>query len=449
MNPRSVPALILLLSGTALAAEGPLYSLSVQQQDVKVVLRELARRAGISITFLPWTPSQLITLDFKSLPLDKALSQILLASDLDYRLVDGIYNVGLAVDLNVRFPREDEKVLDATYRCRRVAASTLADTLSKILPDLKITAGPTFLTPSMDGSGGSGAGDNQLKVLGATDGSLKTHDVVFSGHASMVRRALALAQKFDRPRAQVRLSVKILRVSNDNERSLGIQWMPSLNFNANEVSDGTNGPASAPSVDGIRLGRFTHAPLAVQATLNALETAGKVRVLSKPTLTLLDGERSFVLSGSRMLYPKFTGKDQNGQSLYDVGELKIGVYLQVSVQVGLDNDMVLTLYPQVSQRGEVLSTPNGGQYPEIKTEEIQTTVRAVNGEVLVLGGLLQESKEHTSTGLPFLSRIPILGRLFGSVNNSNNRSELMIVLTPELVEETLPDTKVDLRMEGA
>jgi len=443
-----IPAAV-LLAAPALLAQGPVYSLAVQDQDVKVVLKELARRSGITLAFLPGTPSQLITLDFKAQPLEKALGQVLLAADLDYRLVDGVYNVGLVVDLNVRFPREGEKELDATYRCRRVAASTLADTLSKILPDLRITAGPTFLTPSMDGSGGSGAGDDQLKVLSATDGTFKTHDVVLSGPARMVRRALALAQKFDRPRAQVRLTVKILRVSNEDTRDLGIAWMPSLTFNANEIANGANGPAGAASVDGIRLGRFTHAPLAVQATLNALETAGKVRVLSKPTLTLLDGERSFVLSGSRVLYPKFTGKDQNGQSIYDVGELKIGVYLQVGVQVGLDNDMVLTLYPQVSQKGEVLSTPNGGQYPEIKTEEVQTTVRAVSGEVLVLGGLLQESKERTSTGLPFLSRIPLLGRLFGSVENSHTRSELMIVLTPELVEETLPETRVDLTVEGA
>ncbi len=417
------------------------YSLRISYQDAKEVLWRFGREAGVQMSFLPWTPSQLISLDFKNQAFEKALRQILLACDLDYRVIDGVYQIGLSVDLNLRFPQEGETTLDAAYRCRRVSASSMADAISKVLPDVKVTFGPTYLTPAMDGSGGTGAGDEQLKVLGATDASMKTHDVVFSGPAAMVRRALTLAQKFDRPRDQVRIAVKILRMGEEDARQLGIKWMDSLAYTSNEVGSA----ADNNQVPGIKLGKFTHAPLAVSATLSALESKGKAKVLSNPTITLLDGERSFVLSGSRFLYPKFTGKDSTGQAMYDVGEAKLGVYLQVGVQVGLDRDMVLTLYPQVTQKGALLPA-NGGLYPEILTEEIQTTVRAVSGDVLVLGGLIQESTSKDISGMPWLSRIPLLGRLFGTHSSSRNRTELMIILTPELVWETRPTTEINLEV---
>lgn len=428
------------------ASPGMLYGMSVTQQDVKAVLLEFARKTDRPMS-IPDLPTQLISLTFQDLPFEKALAQILDAGRLEHRLVDGVYVIGLPIDLKLRFPSPGDTVLDATYRCRRISADSLANSIRNVLPELKITTGALFLSPTLEGTGNSGSGD-QVRALRATDIAFRTHDVLFSGAPDLVRRALAIAQKFDRPRKEVRINIRVVSVDREAEHDLGVNWMNSLAFNVKERVPANS--ADNQSIPGLRLGTFDHTPLALTATLNALERKGLSRTLSNPTVTLLDGERSFILNGERYLYPRFTGKDQNGQSIYDVGVEKIGVYLQVGVQVGLDNDMVLSLYPQVSS----LATPhtvNGAEYPAITTAEEQTTVRATSGETLVLGGMMQDTEQRSKAGLPFLSRIPFLGRLFSSNSTQSNKSELMIILTPELVEETLPkpNIRIDAQKPGA
>jgi len=422
------------------AAGEPLFSLEATRQDLEVTLRDFARTVKVPLSILE-LPTQTVSIHFKDLPFEKALRQILAAGRLDFRKVDEGYVVGLPLDLKLRFPQPDEKTLDATYRCRRVGADSLANAVRQVLPDIKVTTGPTFLSPTLEGA--SGGGGEQLKTIGASDVSFRTHDVLFSGPAESVRRALNIAQKFDRPRKQVRITIKVVEIDSNSASALGVQWMPSLNLNfAEQLTPGSGTvPSAGALVDGIRLGKFGHSPLVVNATLNAMESKGHAKTLSKPTLLLLDGERSFILSGQRYLYPKYTGKDQQGQSIYDVAEAKIGVYLQVGVQIGLDGDMVLSLYPQITSLGQSRII-NGAEYPSISTSEEQTTVRAASGEMLVLGGMFQDGKTFNRSGMPFLSSIPLLGRLFSSDSGNRFKSELMLILTPELVEDTLPKDEV-------
>ena len=243
----------------------------------------------------------------------------------------------------------------------------------------------------------------------------------------------------------MRINTKIITVTSSDARNLGIAWQNAFTFTAQETpSSGTDtSSSSTPTVPGIRLGKFTHTPMQVQATLNALETKGRSKVLSNPTLQLLDGEHSYILSGSKYFYPVYKGKDQAGISIYDTAEISVGIYLQVGVQIGKDDDMVLTIYPAVSSLSGFTAI-NGANYPSIVTSEEQTTVKAYTGDVIVLGGIVADTKNLIDTDIPFLSRIPWLGKLFSSKNNTDGKSELMIILTPELVEEGGPRTPVQV-----
>lgn len=433
---------------------GPRYSLDATRQDVAAVLGGLARKSGVPMSILEM-PVQLVTVSFRNLSFEKALAQILAAGGLDYRKVDEGYVVGQSMDLRLKYPQPGEAELDATYRCRRVAATTVAQALNAILPGVKAVPGPLFLSPELKESSygdSQGSQGSQIRALVATDPAQRTHDVVISGPADMVRRALTLAQKFDRPRKMVRLSVKVITINENAKKDLGVDWMNSINASAaeranvdaygNPIKDSSS-TSSGGLVDGIRMGKFAHSPLVISATINALEQKGLARTLSNPTLLILDGERSFILDGQKFSYPDFKTKDNNGQALFAVAEMKIGVYLQVGVQVGLDNDMVLSLYPQVTAlAGTTLI--NGAQVPNVFTSEVQTTVKATSGEVLVLGGLTKETSSATRNGIPFLARIPLLGYLFSSTVKDSTKSELMIILTPELVDEAPPRDAVHL-----
>ena len=426
------------------AANAPRYSLEAYHQDAMAVIMEYARQANQSVTMLDTFVTR-ISVRFKNLPFEKGLRKIMLASDLDFVKDEDGYTVGLPCDLKVRVPSPEDRVVDGTYRCRRISADTLVKTIVNIMGnvEMKAATGPQFLTPAVE-SASTGSGDLSIKALAPTDPNYHTHDVVFSGPPALVARALSLARKFDQPRKQVRVNVRIVEITANFERNLGVDWMSSLNLTATETANANVPPGAPPMADGIKVGRFNHLPLTLTATLNAAETKGDAKTLANPTLMVLDGEKSFILSGTKYVYPQVQTLSAAGAPVYTIATEKVGVYLQVGVQVGLDDDMVLSIFPQVSaiQRFENI---NGGNYPVISTNEEQATVRAIKGDVIVLGGLKLDQRTYNSTALPFLGQIPMLGKLFSSTDKFSNTDDLMIFLTPELVEDVPPP--LDLKLE--
>jgi len=421
----------------------PRYSLEASHQDAVALIMEFARQANKAVTMIDTFVTR-ISVRFKDLTFEQGLRRLMMASDLDYVKDGDSYTVGLQCDLKLRYPGPRDKIVDGTYRCRRISAATLVKTIQAIMGDvdIKATPGPEFLTPAVEAAN-TGTADLSIKALAPTDPNYHTHDVVFSGAPSFVARALSLARKFDQPRKQVRVNVRIVEITSEFERKIGVNWQSALGFQAVEQpSDDSS--SSNPSVNGIKLGRFNHSPLTLTATLNALETQGDAKTLSNPTLLVLDGEKSFILSGTKYVYPQIKERDNSGSPVYSIETEKVGVYLQVGVQVGLDDDMVLSIYPQVTAV-QTFQPINGGNYPIITTHEEQATVRAIRGDVIVLGGLKIDRSTFNNPSVPYLSKIPILGRLFSAPDKVHDTDELMIFLTPDIVEDVPPP--LDLKLE--
>jgi type II secretory pathway component GspD/PulD (secretin) len=415
----------------------PLYTLDARQQDAESLIMAFAQKANISVTLVSRYSTR-ISVRFKDLPFERAFRRLLMAADLTCLKDEDGYFVGLPTDLKVAFPDPKDTVIDATYRCRRTDAETLVQTIKDIMGDAEIRAakGPAFLTPEVDANGNGTSSDSSLRPLRMSEKPFRTHDVVFTGPPDKVMRALSLARKFDRPRKQVRVNVKIVQVSTSYTRNLGVDWMDAANFAAVEAPSGS----SSTVTDGVTLGRFNHTSMTLSATLNAMENTGNGKVLSNPTLLVLDGEKGFILSGTKYVYPKLVMNSSTGQPVYEASEQKLGVYLQVSVQVGLDDDMVMSIYPQVSSLKQ-LQNINGSNYPVIATQEEQATVRAVKGDVIVLGGLTLDNDTNTDSAVPLLGKIPILGKLFSSHQKTHETEELMFFLTPEIIDEDIPPLK--------
>ncbi|MDR3671368.1 MAG: hypothetical protein P4L36_11000 [Holophaga sp.] len=436
----------------------PLYSLEVYHQDAEDVIWAFAKRAKIQVTLLDRSPV-LISVYFANLPMEEALKEILRAADLDFVKTGRGYVVGLAVDLKLRFPDPEDKVIDATYRCRRIGADTLVKAIEKVFgetSEFRASIGPEFLTPIVEDASTVGGEDSkEAKVLKIASPEYRTHDVVFSGPPDMVRRALSLAHKFDRPRKQVRVNIRVVQMTTNASRDLGVAWMQSLNLTANEMptaslsgEEGSTTTSSTPQGAGLTIGKFTHSVISLNATLNAMEQAGESKTLANPTLLVLDGEKSFILSGTKYVLPEISIKDTTGQASYTTKTVNLGLYLQVGVQVGLDDDMVLTIYPQVSTLAS-FTTINTIQYPVITTVEEQATVRAVKGDVIVLGGLKKEVSNDSKSGVPFLEKLPLIGKLFSNDYKQKSTEELMFVLTPEIVEDKEVPLDMKLSMDPA
>jgi len=438
-------------SETPEASEVPpeTYTLDVHRQDAETVLWEFAKRAKKNLTILDRPPT-LITVTFVNLPFDRALKEIVRAADLEYVKYDGGYTVGLPIDLKLRFlsPEDTDTDVEATYRCRRIDASSLAETIKLLFPEgdgFLVATGPQFLTPEVESTGGVNEKIGGIRALKATEKVNRTHDVVFTGKQDKVLRALALARKLDRPRRQVRVNIRVVQMTSNASRNLGVAWMSSLTMTANEQSNlapssadssSSSSSSSAPAQGaGLSLGRFTHSLVSLNATLNAMEQAGESRTVANPTLLVLDGEKSFILSGTEYILPKIDSRDSYGQPVYSTDTTRLGLYMQVGVQVGLDDDMVLNIYPQVTSLSG-FTTVNTIPYPIINTIEEQATVRAVKGDVIVLGGIKRDTTTDNKSGIPFLGSLPFVGKLFSSDSRTKNSEELMFFLTPEIVEDT-------------
>jgi len=141
--------------------------------------------------------------------------------------------------------------------------------------------------------------------------------------------------------------------------------------------------------------------------------------------------RGFILIGERRLFPKLTGYSSAQTPIYDQSEVRVGIYLQLAVDMTDGDDMILTLYPQVSAVTGALKVGDS-IYPQVSTREQQTTVRARSGQTIVIGGLLKEAEVDSLRGVPGLSKIPLLGELFKFRSKTKVKSELVIMITPEI-----------------
>ncbi len=413
------------------SSTGKTYRIQVKRKDATTLIRALGTLAGVKVKVVSYFPGS-VTMDLQHVTFEQGLDAICQSVGIAFKkLEDGSYAVGPESDLIVDAAGpNDTTVVDITYRCRHLNADSVANVISKAFPDLKTITGPLFLSPTIE-AGNSISADSS-KALSATDQSFKTHDILISGPANLVKRALVLAKKFDRPRRQVRINARLTEISGSLESLLGIAWTFS-NVALQEIPDPTiTNPTN--SVQGLKFGTFAHSAASVGAAVRAQETKGKAKTLASPTISLVDGERSFILIGERRLFPKQTGTNSQGLPIFDVAEVRTGVYLQVAVQLGLDNDMTLTVYPQVSSVTSTVAI-NNSLYPIIATREAQTTVRLRSGEMLAIGGLVSEQDTNTVTRIPFLGYIPLIGELFTQRNKTKNNNELLLLITPELIPQ--------------
>lgn len=258
---------------------------------------------------------------------------------------------------------------------------------------------------------------------------------------------------------QVMLRVKIAEVQRNTSKALGLgtnaffnQGTESLNF----FSGVLNPEAFASAVGNFRLGEFD-----IRVVFDTLEQQGVLSTLAEPTLVAISGETANFLAGGEFPIPFNSTTDDDGRSRITVEFKEFGVKLAYTPTV-IGDTINLVIEPEVS----VLDPANGVQFsgiviPGLVTRRASTTVELKNGQSFAIAGLLQENFEDSVSQIPGFGKIPILGALARSTNYQKRESELVIVVTPYIVEPhegsdipTPPDyfkkpSEVDLFFNGA
>jgi type II secretory pathway component GspD/PulD (secretin) len=219
----------------------------------------------------------------------------------------------------------------------------------------------------------------------------------------------------------------VTEVNRDDLTRLGIDWF-SLGAGV-PVTIGEPVPvdAAAGNARPLPIGKIMRTPLQWGVTLHGLEEKGRARILSNPSVSVLDGRQTALHTGDTILYSRITSF-QNGYPIYTTEELQVGINLTVNPRVSPDGVITLTLSPSVSA---VTGYVNG--LPTVTERTVVTTVQVKNGETAVIAGLVSDEQRSQVTKVPFLGSIPVLGELFKFRSKSPSHTEVLIFVTPTLV----------------
>lgn len=244
----------------------------------------------------------------------------------------------------------------------------------------------------------------------------------------LIRTAL---RELDVPPLQVLIEATIAEVTLNEELRFGLQWFFNSRNSEFTLSNFESGAVS-PVFPGFSYVLDNNSD--VRVVLDALDDITNIRVISSPQLMVLNNHTAFLQVGDQV--PVLT---RSAQSTIDpdapiVSEIEFkdtGVILQVTPRVNAGGLVIIDIEQEVSS--VVLTTTSGINSPTIQRRRISSTISVQSGETIALGGLIQESIQTSDTGIPYLSRIPILGNLFKSSRDTEVRTELLILIKPRVV----------------
>ncbi len=272
------------------------------------------------------------------------------------------------------------------------------------------------------------------KILTEGRGSLsvdkKNNQLIITDTAAKVAQASDIVRRIDKVTSQVIIEAKVVEVSNDFGRSLGIDWDLSVGdatdpFNTANTDWSMNFPSStATSTIGVTFSRLSGVPYVISAQLNALETTGEGRILSSPKILTLDNKKAMIKQG--LEYPYFERDSTGGSS---IKFKNIDLLLEVTPHVTPDNRISMAI---LLTKNDVDSLIGG--VPALATNEAETELLVNDGDTVVIGGIIKATENSSTAGFPGLSSIPLLGWLFKTTNKSTENNELLIFITPRIVQ---------------
>lgn len=256
--------------------------------------------------------------------------------------------------------------------------------------------------------------------------------------------------------SQVRLEAQIIEINTSAERNLGIQyWSPTIGSSTGSGSDSGNDDLTRGSSglfyvgENFKNSRGSFGWLGshisnMNASLQALVTEGKARILSRPSITTMSGQKANILIGGRIPIPTSAG---DGQIAIDWREY--GIRLNIEPVVDAENKITSKVHAEVSTLDYGHSvTENDFSIPAIASREADAVINVRSGMTMAIGGLLNSQDGKTVTKIPLLGDIPIIGQFFRHTQKTRDNRELLILITPTLVSDDTP-VAMSQRMKGS
>jgi len=310
------------------------------------------------------------------------------------------------------------------------------DTLTSLRRELKV---------ALPGQNVTIASENNLVFLRGTVNDLASSDRAVQMASSAGKVVNLLYVNVPPPPPQILLKVRFASVDRNASKQLGINIFST--GAANTIGTVTTGQFSPPSVTpgsgtspaiaaiGNALNIFLFRPdLNLGATISAMEQQGMAEVLAEPNIIAEDGKQASFLAGGEYPYPTVQGTAGGVGGAITISFKEFGVRLNFIPTITPRGTIRLQVAPEVSALDfSQAVTISGFVEPAITVRRVKTTVELNEGQSFAIGGLLDNRETQTFTKIPFIGSVPILGKLFQSIQRNKTNTELIVIVTPEIV----------------
>ncbi len=401
-----------------------------QDQDIVPILRLFADISGCNLFLHPDVKGK-ATMKFRDVPWNQALDTILKTFSLGKSIVGNI----ISIAPNSFFTKEKEE------KVKSIEAQVKAEPL-----ETKI-----FRISYADVAGVEAAikSSKILSPRGSINVDKRTSTMLVKDVAAVFPEIDNLLASLDRPTPQVLIEARIVEVNTNSEYELGIQWGINLNLTNTLGSIGglkgvpllSKGPvtggnylvdfpatgAGPLSGSGFTFGIIDPSKsIGLDMQLSAIETMGKLKVVSNPKILTVDNEKAKILQGKSIPVRKLTTEGTVSTEFKDVT-----MELTVTPHITPDNSISMGIEIKKEELDPTVPSIDG--VPGTDKKEANTKVIIKDGETIVIGGMYKVTTNDSQSGVPSLMNIPVLGWLFKSNKTSQNTTELLIFITPRIL----------------
>lgn len=374
-------------------AKQPKVSNVFVEADIRTVLMDIATQTGINI--IPDESIEgTVSADLKNIPLETALRMILYSGGYSFRYVEegNYYIVGSAIPESPSFESLSETKIVKT----NIEAEKVVERLSKhFMP---------YVMANKEGN-----------------------TIALSGPPEIVDRIERDIKRIDRARRQIEIGVNFVVIQWEKASNLGIQW--------GDID--LTGSGTASFAKGLSTAYVSDIVGELKNVVKMRDKRAHVYVKAQPRIVVADGELAeiklteehmfLIMSGGGAYYSYFTTK-----------EVEVGMKLKVIPFIARDGEISVKIEPEISDiigEREFKVGGNGSQsLPIIARRSENTNVKIKNGETITIGGLIMNTKQETSQGIPILSSIPLLNLFAGTKQKKEKDTELVIFITPRIVK---------------
>jgi type IV pilus assembly protein PilQ len=363
-----------------------------------------------------------VTLHIRHIPLPDALSIILRAGNLGYSINKGILFIGPRASLKNSY-------VDYKINLKYIQAKNVLPDLTPVLP----TGAKAYASPHGN--------------------SLFVYDI-----PSNIKKIRRIIKKLDVKKRVVLLNARIVDVTDNFVRNLGVAWSFSPNNNNTLIStstfptgfSGATTSTAGSNTLNLSIGTAWQNFGIISAQLSLGQQLGWDKVIASPNVSVISGQPATINSGVTLYYVAYTASGGSSSPTPSSGTGGTGgttVITQEPVTSSLQTitlGLTLTVTPIVESKNSIMlsinvtnSQPDFGQqvngFPSVNNKSVTTTVMVKNNSTLVIGGILYTDKSHSNNGVPVLSTLPIIGYLFSSRQRSVSREQLMVFISPKIV----------------